>query len=69
MRVSWDPVNQVINFYMDGSLRVTYTGDIITNIFLNDPMVYWGFTGSTGSLFNEQQFCFSPLFQVYLLAS
>lgn len=59
MRVSWDPVNQVINFYMDGSLRVTYTGDIITNIFLNDPMVYWGFTGSTGSLFNEQQFCFS----------
>ncbi|MCF8459535.1 MAG: gliding motility-associated C-terminal domain-containing protein [Flavobacteriales bacterium] len=59
MRVSWDPIAMVINFYMDGSLRVSYTGDIITNIFLNDPMVYWGFTGSTGSLFNEQQFCFS----------
>jgi len=59
MRVSWDPVTQVINFFMDGSLRTTYTGDIITDIFLGDPLVYWGFTGSTGGLTNLQQFCFS----------
>ena len=59
MRVSWDPISTVINFYMDGSLRTTYTGDIITSIFLGDPLVYWGFTGSTGGLTNLQQFCFS----------
>lgn len=59
MRVSWNPVTMVINFYMDGSLRLSYTGDIIANIFNGDPLVYWGFTGSTGALTNLQQFCFS----------
>ena len=59
MRVSWDPVTQVINFYIDGVLRTTYTGDIITDIFSGDPLVYWGFTGATGAFTNLQQFCFS----------
>lgn len=59
MRVSWDPVTMVINFYMDGSLRTSYTGDIINNIFGGDPLVFWGFTGATGSLNNQQEFCFS----------
>jgi len=59
MRVSWNPTTQMINFYMDGSLRTTYTGDIIADIFNGDPLVYWGFTGSTGGLTNLQQFCFS----------
>ncbi len=59
MRVSWDPTTTIINFYMDGSLRTTYTGDIITNIFGGDPLVYWGFTAATGGLNNRQEFCFS----------
>ena len=59
MRVSWDPVGMVVNFYMDGDLRTTYTGDIITDIFGGDPNVFWGFTGSTGGLNNRQEFCFS----------
>ncbi|MGB0916284.1 MAG: lectin-like domain-containing protein [Flavobacteriales bacterium] len=59
MRVSWDPVGMVINFYMDGDLRTTYTGDIITDIFGGNPNVFWGFTGSTGGLFNRQEFCFA----------
>ena len=59
MRVSWDPIGMVVNFYMDGDLRTTYTGDIITDIFGGDPNVFWGFTGSTGGLNNRQEFCFS----------
>lgn len=59
MRVSWNPSTMVINFYMDGSLRTSYTGDIVNDIFGGDPSVFWGFTGSTGSLFNQQEFCFS----------
>ncbi|MCF8277219.1 MAG: gliding motility-associated C-terminal domain-containing protein [Flavobacteriales bacterium] len=59
LRVSWNPVTMLMNVYMDGSLRTSYTGDIIANIFAGDPMVFWGFTGSTGGLNNLQQFCFS----------
>jgi gliding motility-associated-like protein len=59
MRVSWDPIGMVVNFYMDGDLRTSYTGDIITDIFGGDPNVFWGFTGSTGGLNNRQEFCFS----------
>ena len=36
---------------------LTYTGDIINNIFSGEPFVYWGMTGATGSFFNEQKFC------------
>lgn len=58
LRVTWDPVTMTINVYMDGPLRLTYTGDIINDIFGGDPMVFWGFTGSTGLLYNVQKFCF-----------
>jgi hypothetical protein len=39
----------------------TYTGDIVNTIFAGNPMVYWGFTASTGS-FNpgHQKICFPP---------
>ncbi|MDB4655480.1 PKD domain-containing protein [Flavobacteriales bacterium] len=59
MRVSWDPITMTVNFYMDGDLRTSYTGDIVTDIFGGDPNVFWGFTGSTGGLNNRQEFCFS----------
>ena len=36
---------------------LTHTGDIVNNIFAGDPLVFWGMTGATGSLFNEQKFC------------
>lgn len=59
MRVTWDPATMVVNFYMDGSLRTSYTGDIVNDLFGGDPNVFWGFTGSTGGEFNRQEFCFS----------
>lgn len=59
LRVSWDPVTMVMNIYMDGSLRISYNGDIVANVFGGDPNVFWGFTGSTGGLNNQQEFCFA----------
>lgn len=59
LRIVWDATNQTIDAYIDGDLKVTYTGDIINAIFSGDNTVFWGFTGSTGGARNEQRFCLS----------
>lgn len=56
-RIVWDPGTLTLEAYVDGNLEIDYSGDIVTNIFGNDPMVYWGFSGSTGGLNNEHRFC------------
>lgn len=56
-RVTWDPVTQTLITYFDGVQRLTYTGDIINNIFGGNPNVYWGFTAATGGANNLHQFC------------
>ncbi|MCX6183155.1 MAG: gliding motility-associated C-terminal domain-containing protein [Bacteroidetes bacterium] len=62
-RVIWDAVNQKLEVYFDCSLRLTYTGDIITTIFGGNSLVYYGFTAATGGATNEQSirgFNFAP---------
>lgn len=56
-RVVWNSTTQTIDIYFDGALRLTYTGDIVNAIFSGSPTVYWGFTASTGTAFNEHSFC------------
>jgi len=68
LRVTWDPVTQVMEVYFDGVLRVTYTGDIINNIFGGNALVYWGFTAATGGASNEHRFC-TELTPQFVLAS
>lgn len=57
LRIAWDPATKTISAHFDGVLRVSYTGDIINNIFNGNRMVYWGFSAATGGAFNLQQFC------------
>lgn len=66
LRVVWDPVTMTMTVYFDGVLRLTYTGDIVNNIFGGNPNVYWGLTAATGGANNLQQFCnaLSPSFAV-----
>jgi len=67
-RVTWDPLTQTLNAYVDGVLISTYTGDIINNVFGGDPQVYWGLTSATGGAWNNHKFCtellasFTPTF-------
>ncbi|MCB9186054.1 MAG: PKD domain-containing protein [Flavobacteriales bacterium] len=57
LNVVWNPTTQTLTVYFDGVLRLTYTGDIINNIFGGNPNVYWGFTSATGGANNLHQFC------------
>ncbi|HVZ57242.1 MAG TPA: PKD domain-containing protein [Chitinophagaceae bacterium] len=63
-RISWDPATFTLKAYFDGSLRVQSQVDLVTTIFHNDPLVYWGFSAATGGAFNLQRFCtaLNPLF-------
>lgn len=59
-RITWDPLTTTLSIYFDCTLRLTYTGDIVTNLFGGNPVVFWGFTGSTGGANNQQSFCQVP---------
>ncbi len=57
-RIVWDPLTHDFSMYFDGVLRFTYTNDLVNNVFGGNPQILWGFTASTGALFNLQQICF-----------
>lgn len=59
-RIKWDPSTHTLSTWFDGVPRLSIQKDLVSDIFNNDPMVYWGFSGSTGQLFNLQKFC-TPL--------
>ncbi len=59
LRLTWDATAQTLSAYFDCELRLTYTGDIVNDIFGGDPLVFWGFTSGTGGLNNEHEICFN----------
>lgn len=59
LRVNWDAPTHQLEVWFDCNKRLTYTGDIVNEIFGGDPNVYWGFTAATGGANNLHQVCFS----------
>jgi gliding motility-associated-like protein len=59
LRVSWNAATQTLQVYFDCVLRLTYTGNIVQEVFLGDPFVFWGFTAGTGALNNIHAVCFT----------
>jgi gliding motility-associated-like protein len=55
-RVTWDAATKTYTAYVDGVLRVTVIRDFVLDVFSGDPLVYWGFTASTGGENNVQSF-------------
>ncbi len=55
MQVKWDANLKKFDIYVHCVLRVSYSGDIVNSIFGGDPLVYWGFTASTGAANNEHR--------------
>ncbi|HEY0434199.1 MAG TPA: PKD domain-containing protein, partial [Chitinophagaceae bacterium] len=67
-RIQWDAGTKRLTAYFDGQFRVQAQYDLVANVFGGDPMVYWGFSGATGSGHNIQRFCtaLNPLFSTGL---
>lgn len=51
--VSWDAAAKTMSVSFDGSLRQTYTDNVVANIFGGHGSVLWGFTASTGGSYNR----------------
>ncbi|AHM61592.1 hypothetical protein D770_16690 [Flammeovirgaceae bacterium 311] len=56
-KIKWNPSTQELQLYFDGKLRISHKDDIINKLFDGNPLVYYGFTGSTGGQKNEQTVC------------
>ncbi|HSZ71419.1 MAG TPA: T9SS type A sorting domain-containing protein [Cytophagaceae bacterium] len=57
IRIVWTYTSstvQTLQLYEEGILTLTYTGNLINTVFGGTSLVYWGFTGATGSASNEQ---------------
>ncbi len=59
LRVNWDAAAHTLEVWFDCKLALTYTGDIVNEIFGGNPEVFWGFTAATGGAVNLQQVCYS----------
>lgn len=57
MRVVWNATTKTLKIFIDCIERLSYTGDIVTDIFRGDPWVFWGFTAATGGSKNQQEVC------------
>ncbi|HEY1872602.1 MAG TPA: PKD domain-containing protein, partial [Chitinophagaceae bacterium] len=66
LRIAWDAATKILTAYFDGQFRLQAHYDLVANVFHNNSMVYWGFTGATGGGYNLQQFCtvLNPLFKI-----
>ena len=66
LRIIWNAVTTTYTAYFDGQQRITIVNDLVNTTFKGDPLVFWGFTGSTGGSSNLQQFCtaLNPIFKL-----
>ena len=57
VRMVWNAPTMTFSCYFDCNLRLSATIDMVNSIFLGNPIVYYGFAGSTGGLNNLQTVC------------
>jgi len=60
-RIVWDQPNFNLMIFVDGKETLSYQGDIVKNIFFDNPRVFWGVTSATGRYNNRHDICFERL--------
>ncbi|MBN2682264.1 MAG: T9SS type A sorting domain-containing protein [Bacteroidales bacterium] len=55
--VSWNNASSTLSVSFDGTPLLSYSGDIINDIFAGNTQVFWGFTAGTGLYYNRQEVC------------
>lgn len=55
--IIWAPATQTMTINFDGAQRLTctFTGGLSASLFNGQNLLYWGWTGASGSKFNTQQ--------------
>ncbi len=56
LRMVWNSATNTLRVYFDGTQHLTYTNDIVADIFGGDATAWFGLVASTGGAFNLQQF-------------
>jgi gliding motility-associated-like protein len=57
LKVTWSADSMIFRAFIDCELRISYQGNIVQNIFNNNPRVFFGITAATGGSINEHRFC------------
>ena len=57
LRIWWNEPTKTLSAYVDGVLRVSVVKDLVADVFGGNPLLFWGFTGSTGGEKNLQKMC------------
>lgn len=60
-QIVWDADAQTLTLSLDDEEVISYTGDIVADIFYDNPQVYWGVTAATGKYTNRHEICFERL--------
>jgi hypothetical protein len=58
--IEWEAATQTLSVYFDCEFRLQATYDLVNLVFGGESLVFWGFTGATGNLVNQQMVCVSP---------
>jgi len=61
LQISWDSESQSLSIRLDDKDVISYTDDIVADIFYDNPKVYWGVTAATGKYINRHEICFERL--------
>lgn len=63
VRIVWNATTFLLQVFIDCNLRLSLNQNLTTSTFNGNPLVFWGFTGSTGGLFNNQSVCLPTTIQ------